>query len=1213
MIERNRVRVTRLTTSFLLLAIIGSVAALPTWSFAIGADNPQIEEQASRDEGVAEGDACQTAPSTDQPSGDAALVDEDAAKQQGATLDDQCNESTPSLVSPDKPVESQEEDGPHSEPLSVGGGDTAEESPSPTTMDEFAAEHKGTIQPGTYVISFSCAPRRALDVASSSASDGANVQIYSSNMTTAQRWSIREEGDYLVFESVASGKVLDVKSGRAEAGTNVQQYRYNGTKAQKWVAVRNDDDTITLYSALGSNLVLDVSGRKDADKTNVDIYTANGTTAQRFSLFEANPKVPRLEQTLEDGTYILSAGSMCLDVKDARTESGTTLQMYSANDTVAQAFRIAYDEEMGFYTIEALNAGKLLDADKGDVVPGCAVTLWGDASAASHPLQRYWAFVSDESGNYKIVNAANGYALTARELSKGAPVIVDSGADTALGWSLAPSETFSAWSQIGMDEFAVAHANELPLGTYILSSALCVQSVVDVNGGSLSNSANVQLYATNNTNAQRWKIEDAGDGYVFICNVGSGKALDVSDGKATPKTNVQQYEKNATRAQKWLPVKQEDGTYVFYSALGRGLVLDVAGGSVANKTNVQVYTSNGTGAQRFDPITTTPNVQGQDRTVADGIYQISFEENENICMDVASASQANGAQVQSYASNGTLAQAFKVTYDSTNRCYSIRPAHSAKALDVTDGALVPGGGVQQWSYGEASKNQRWLIENDGDGSYRIRALVNGLYLDHGSGPKKPLTMRRASNTDAQRWRLSAFEPRIDEKTYTITSASINKVVDVRSGSTDEGAVVQVYALNKTFAQKWYVRKTDDGYYTVQNVGSAKYLAVADDGSAKQVSDAASTAAKWKVECVFGSGLALLNVSSGEALTVSDDGLKVAPMNESSAQAWKFSSVSLVDEGFYEFAPAHAASMRLDVADGSKSAGANVQIYKSNGTLSQRFWVRSAGSGWYTITACNSAMDLDVEDYGSTSGTNVQQWTRKSGNHAQMWRFEMGQHGIKVISYCGGNVLDVYGAGKSNRTNVDVYENNDTAAQGWRLIASSRPSKIGYQNPSNYPQVSSLTVKLPSYCTGKFTYVSPSRIAIDATRTDCVNAFVQRAYEYIGTQFIEPYSTAPGGAVDCSGLVLQCLYATGMDMGVYNPYNHRWVPSQTYNSMNWYNNKTFKPISTSKIQRGDVVYYRNHIAIYLGNNKIIDSWPRQGVSIKSLSNRGALIGAARPYV
>lgn len=95
-------------------------------------------------------------------------------------------------------------------------------------------------------------------------------------------------------------------------------------------------------------------------------------------------------------------------------------------------------------------------------------------------------------------------------------------------------------------------------------------------------------------------------------------------------------------------------------------------------------------------------------------------------------------------------------------------------------------------------------------------------------------------------------------------------------------------------------------------------------------------------------------------------------------------------------------------------------------------------------------------------------------------------------------------------------------------------------------------------------------------------------------------------------MLQCLYATGMDMGWYNPYNHRWLPEQTYNSMNWYRNNTFMPVGTSAMQRGDVVYYQGHIGIYIGNGRIIDSWPGIGVTERSVNAPGRVIGAARPF-
>lgn len=55
-----------------------------------------------------------------------------------------------------------------------------------------------------------------------------------------------------------------------------------------------------------------------------------------------------------------------------------------------------------------------------------------------------------------------------------------------------------------------------------------------------------------------------------------------------------------------------------------------------------------------------------------------------------------------------------------------------------------------------------------------------------------------------------------------------------------------------------------------------------------------------------------------------------------------------------------------------------------------------------------------------------------------------------------------------------------------------------------------------------------------------------------------------------------------------------------------------PVTVSSMQRGDVIYYRGHIAIYLGDGRMIDSWPHQGVGIHGFYERGNPIGAARPF-
>ena len=173
----------------------------------------------------------------------------------------------------------------------------------------------------------------------------------------------------------------------------------------------------------------------------------------------------------------------------------------------------------------------------------------------------------------------------------------------------------------------------------------------------------------------------------------------------------------------------------------------------------------------------------------------------------------------------------------------------------------------------------------------------------------------------------------------------------------------------------------------------------------------------------------------------------------------------IETGFYEFAPLTNTGLRMDVAGGSSNNGANVQVYSSNGSYAQRWWVRSAGNGWYTITSCCSAKLLDVQNASTAAGANVQQY-QNNGSNAQKWKFVMGEKGIQIVSALG-NVVDVKNASGKSGANVQVWSKNSSDAQQWRIYTAARPNKIGWQNPSGYPQVSSKTVVLPSYCTGYF--------------------------------------------------------------------------------------------------------------------------------------------------
>ena len=149
-----------------------------------------------------------------------------------------------------------------------------------------------------------------------------------------------------------------------------------------------------------------------------------------------------------------------------------------------------------------------------------------------------------------------------------------------------------------LDALAKAHASDLEDGTYTVSTVLKDGMVLDVADGSRKDGANVRLWSSNGTKAQRWTVSHDSKGYVTLRNVNSGKALDVKDGKAANGSNVQQYAPNSYRSQKWVAVRS-GSVYKLVSALSPSMALDVKDGKAANGSNVQIYTANGYRSQQW--------------------------------------------------------------------------------------------------------------------------------------------------------------------------------------------------------------------------------------------------------------------------------------------------------------------------------------------------------------------------------------------------------------------------------------------------------------------------------------------------------------------------------------------------------------------------------------------------------------------------------------
>lgn len=126
-----------------------------------------------------------------------------------------------------------------------------------------------------------------------------------------------------------------------------------------------------------------------------------------------------------------------------------------------------------------------------------------------------------------------------------------------------------------------------------------------------------------------------------------------------------------------------------------------------------------------------------------------------------------------------------------------------------------------------------------------------------------------------------------------------------------------------------------------------------------------------------------------------------------------------------------------------------------------------------------------------------------------------------------------------------------------------------------------------------TYVSPVRITKQSTRDEIIDVFISRAKEYLKTPFVVGASGKPGEGVDCSGLVLQCLYTIGIYPDGLDPVQHSTM--EEYNSRLMYADPKFKDVPIGELLPGDLVFYRRpwswsvcHVAIYLGDGECIEA-------------------------
>lgn len=397
---------------------------------------------------------------------------------------------------------------------------------------------------------------KVLDLSDAVVRNGGNIQQYKSNGTRAQKWIVKRDGDgYIIISALNSNYVLDLHNAVVNNYRNIQLYSYNGTNAQRWnitkyvskeqrinnLAAQNKntlaDGVYEICSVKNSNYALDVNSASTSNGANVQLYLRNGTQAQAF-------KVSHDSQGFVTFTNINSG--KVIDLDGAITKNGRNIHQYASNGTRAQKW-IVQQSGSGYSIVSAIDTSFSLDIRNGFVYSGSNIQLYKSNNTAAQQWtfnkyvterERCDSYASQNKGRmpdgvYYIKNQNVGYALDVADgsLYAGANVQLYSlNRTNAQKWKITHDSTgYVSFQNVGSGMYLTASGSGRTANVYQqrqtndynqkwivmfdnnqnlrIVSALNSTMVLDVKDGKIRRCSNIQLYTSNNSNAQKWVFE----------------------------------------------------------------------------------------------------------------------------------------------------------------------------------------------------------------------------------------------------------------------------------------------------------------------------------------------------------------------------------------------------------------------------------------------------------------------------------------------------------------------------------------------------------------------------------------------------------------------------------------------------------------------------------------------------------------------------------
>jgi len=318
--------------------------------------------------------------------------------------------------------------------------------------------------------------------------------------------------------------------------------------------------------------------------------------------------------------------------------------------------------------------------------------------------------------------------------------------------------------------------------------------------------------------------------------------------------------------------------------------------------------------------------------------------NSGLYMQVAGAAAANGTNVQQWGSNGTDVHDIWKFYSAGNGYYYIASCvgdGGTYVLDIAGKKTANGTNIDIYNY-NGGENQKFMITDNGDGSYKIRTKITGE-----NSAVEVTSASKDSGANIQQWEINnancqdwILEPATDPGTsmstdymYIFQNVNSGLNMEIANGSMESGANVQQWTANGYDNQKWILKAFGNGnYYWIRSQQDPDFALKA-EGSAN------------------GSNIDITNYSSKD-----------------SSQLFRFSKN--LDGSYSIITHASNDNCLVEVGGASKDNGANIQQWGVTNSSCQKWNAQTEKITTTTTTTTTITTTTIITTTSTTADTTV---------------------------------------------------------------------------------------------------------------------------------------------------------------------------------------------------------------------------------------------------